>query len=109
MAKGPGGTPPSAPPLNRCSTANFQPPPEGESSNTVPQPSGAHPLPPDSVVPYRLPLASRYKGATGKSPSLPSKRCSIVNFHLPSPTGESSNTVPQPTSHPLPPPLAAVP
>src|SRR5579872_1279718 len=62
------GSLPSLPPVNACSFVYFTPPePLGASLNTSPQPLGQAVVcdPPNRVVPYKLPDASKARGAAG--------------------------------------------
>ena len=72
-------------PLNEASVVIVPVP--WASSKTVP----SFAAPPISVVPYRLPLASRISAASGCAPSVPLNEASAVILPLPL---ASSNTVP---------------
>src|SRR5579872_984165 len=59
-------------------------------------------MPPYRVVPYKFPALSNTKPAAGELPSRPSlKLYSTDSVHVPSPFGESSNTVPAGVVPPL--------
>ena len=73
---------------------------EGLNSKTVPQPPIAlvqFPVPPNCVVPKRLPAVSKTKPPVTQNPSMPSqlKLWSTVCFHPPA-SGDNSNTMPLP-------------
>src|SRR5260370_24766460 len=77
----------------------------GINLKTVPQ--KLH-FPPPTVAPYKVPLLSAVKKPSRKEPSLPPRNASITSS-VPAPpstpSGDSSNTVPQlKPPHPVPPP-----
>src|SRR5262245_12698548 len=99
------GSPPSSPPLKLCRTVSVQPPPGvvgGVSLKTVPQPgpskqSAVRP-PANCVVPYREPVLSKSRPATGPDPSSPPANLySTVSVQAPpvAAGGVSLKTVPQ--------------
>ena len=84
-------------PLNEASVVIVPLP--SASSKTVPQPIGSLRL---SVVPYRLPLLSMIRRASGSAPSVPLNEARVVIVPLPL---AISKTVPSP----LAPPVSVVP